>query len=59
MDSTVVATLLKKAINKQLTCIFIDTGLMRKNEVKEVNDNISIKLGIRLITINAQKAFFL
>ena len=58
VDSTVVAALLKKAINKQLTCIFIDTGLMRKNEVKEVNDNISKKLGIRLITINAQKTFF-
>ena len=31
---------------------------MRKNEAKEVNDNISKKLGIRLITINAQKVFF-
>jgi len=58
VDSTVVAALLKKAINKQLTCIFIDTGLMRKNEVKEVNDSISKKLDIRLITINAQKTFF-
>ena len=38
--------------------MFIDTGLMRKNEVKEVNNNISKKLGIKLITINAQKTFF-
>ena len=36
VDSSVVALLLKKAIGKQLTCIFVNTGLLRKNEEKEV-----------------------
>ena len=36
VDSTVVATLLHKAIGKQLTCIFVDTGLLRKDEAKQV-----------------------
>ena len=36
VDSSVVALLLKKAVNNNLTCIFINTGLLRKNEEKEV-----------------------
>ena len=58
VDSTVVAALLNKALPRQLTCVFIDTGLMRKNEVQEVEDNISNKLGIKLVTINAKSIFF-
>ena len=58
VDSTVVAALLNKAIDRKLTCIFINTGLMRKNEVKEVKENISKKLGIKLITIEASTIFF-
>lgn len=58
VDSTVVAALLSKAISKKLTCIFINTGLMRKNEVNEVKENISKKLGIKLITVEASKIFF-
>jgi GMP synthase (glutamine-hydrolysing) len=58
VDSTVVAALLNKAISKKLTCIFINTGLMRKNEVSEVKENISKKLGIKLITIEASTIFF-
>jgi len=58
VDSTVVAALLNKALPKQLTCVFIDTGLMRKNEVQEVEDNISNKLGIKLVTVNAKSIFF-
>ena len=58
VDSTVVAALLNKALPRQLTCVFIDTGLMRKDEVKEVQDNISIKLGINLVTVNAKSIFF-
>jgi GMP synthase (glutamine-hydrolysing) len=49
---------LNKALPTQLTCVFIDTGLMRKDEVKEVQDNISIKLGINLVTVNAKSIFF-
>ena len=58
VDSSVVAALLNKAIGKQLTCIFINTGLLRKNEVQEVQDNFSKKLGINLITVNSKKIFF-
>ena len=58
VDSTVVAALLNKAISKKLFCIFINTGLMRKNEVNEVKENISKKLGIKLITVEASKIFF-
>ncbi len=58
VDSTVVAALLNNALPNQLTCVFIDTGLMRKNEVQEVEDNISNKLGIRLVTVNAKSIFF-
>ena len=58
VDSTVVAALLNKALPKQLTCVFIDTGLMRKDEVKEVQDNVSVKLGINLVTVNAKSIFF-
>ena len=36
VDSTVTAAIISKAINKQLTCIYVDTGLMRLNETKEV-----------------------
>ncbi len=58
VDSTVVAALLNKAISKKLICIFINTGLMRKFEVDEVKKNISEKLKIRLITVDASKIFF-
>ncbi len=58
VDSTVVAALLNNALPNQLTCVFIDTGLMRKNEVQEVEDNISNKLGIKLVTVNAKSTFF-
>ncbi len=58
VDSTVVAALLNKALPRQLTCVFIDTGLLRKNEVLEVQTNISKNLGIKLITIDAKKIFF-
>ena len=58
VDSTVVAALLNRALPRQLTCVFIDTGLMRKNEVQEVKDNIVNKLQIKLITINAKSVFF-
>ena len=58
VDSSVVAALLNKAIGKQLTCIFVNTGLLRKNEVAEVQKNFSKKLGVNLITIDSKKTFF-
>ena len=57
VDSSVVALLLKKAINKNLTCIFVNTGLLRKNEAKEVIKTFKKKFKINFIYINASKLF--
>jgi len=57
VDSSVVALLLKKAINKNLTCVFVNTGLLRKDEAKEVLKTFKKKLGIKLIYINASNLF--
>jgi len=58
VDSSVVAAILSKAIGKQLTCIFIDTGLLRKNEVNEVK-KITKSLNIQLKIIDASRIFLL
>ena len=57
VDSSVVAMLLHKAIKKNLTCIFVNTGLLRKNEEKEVVKTFRKKFKIKLIYINASKVF--
>jgi GMP synthase (glutamine-hydrolysing) len=57
VDSSVVALLLKKAIGYQLTCIFINTGLLRKNEEQEVLKIFKKKLKVKLIYVNASKLF--
>ena len=58
VDSSVVATLLNKAIGKNLICIFIDTGLLRKDETNDVI-KITKSLRIDLRVINASRAFLL
>ena len=57
VDSSVVAQLLSKAIGKKLTCIFVNTGLLRKNEEKQVVNTFKRKLKINLIYVNAKKEF--
>jgi len=57
VDSSVVTLLLQKAIKKNLVCIFINTGLLRKNEDKEVIAIFKKKLKIKLVYINASKLF--
>ena len=57
VDSSVVALLLQKAIKKNLTCIFVNTGLLRKNEEKEVIKTFKKKFKIKLVYINASKLF--
>ena len=57
VDSSVVALLLKKAIGNQLTCIFINTGLLRKNEETEVLKTFKKHLKLKLIYVNASKLF--
>ncbi len=56
VDSSVLATLLAKAIGNQLTCIFVDHGLMRKNEGDEVEAAFKDK-GINFVRVNAEERF--
>ena len=57
VDSSVVAQLLNKAIGKNLICIFVNNGLLRKNEEIQVMDTFKKKLKINLIYVNAEKEF--
>ena len=57
VDSSVVAQLLNKAIGKNLYCIFVNTGLLRKNEEIQVIKTFKKRLKINLIYVNAEKEF--
>ena len=57
VDSSVVAQLLNKAIGKKLFCIFVNTGLLRKNEEMQVVKTFKKKLKINLIYVNAENEF--
>lgn len=57
VDSTVAAVLVQKAINEQLYCIHIDTGLMRKNESEEIRKLFTEKLHLNLIFVDASEIF--
>ncbi len=57
VDSSVCAALLQKAVGDRLTCIFVDTGLMRKNEPQIVEDVMKNKMGIDLRMVDASDRF--
>ncbi len=57
VDSTVTAYLLNKAVNKNLFCIFVDHGFLRKNESYQVNKIFKKKFGKNFIKINASNIF--
>ena len=57
VDSSVVAQLLNKAIGKNLHCIFVNTGLLRKDEEKQVVATFKKKLKINLTYVNAEREF--
>lgn len=57
VDSSVCAVLLHKAIGKNLTCIFVDHGLLRKNEAKEVEEVFKNQYDVNLIKIDAEDRF--
>jgi len=59
VDSSVVAQLLSKAIGKNLTCIFVNNGLLRKNEETQVVNTFKKKLKMNLIYVNAEKEFII
>ncbi len=56
VDSSVCAKLISEAIGSQLTCIFVDTGLMRKNEGEEVREAFK-NSGVNLISVDAEERF--
>ncbi len=58
VDSTVAAALLSKAIGKNLTCIFVDTGLLRKHEAIEVIQNYEIFNEMNIIKVDAKQDFY-
>lgn len=57
VDSSVAAVLVHRAIGKQLTCIFVDHGLLRKNEAQEVYSTFKEKFDMDLIMVDASKRF--
>ena len=57
VDSSVVAVLLQKAIGKQLTCVFVDNGLLRLNEAAQVMETFAKHMGINVIRIDAESRF--
>lgn len=57
VDSAVAAALVHRAIGDQLTCIFVDTGLLRLNEREQVEKTFRQHMGIKLITIDASERF--
>ncbi|MBD5803761.1 GMP synthase [Azoarcus sp. Aa7] len=57
VDSSVVAALLHRAIGEQLTCVFVDNGLLRLNEAEQVMETFSRNLGVKVIHVDATEQF--
>lgn len=57
VDSSVAAALLYKAIGENLVCVFVDHGLLRKDEGDFVENTFKIKFGMNLIRVNAEERF--
>ena len=58
VDSAVAAALVTRAIGSQLTCVFVDTGLMRKHEGDQIEETFTRQFGVELIHVKAQDRFF-
>jgi GMP synthase (glutamine-hydrolysing) len=57
VDSSVVAALLHRAVGKQLTCIFVDNGLLRLNEGDQVMETFGRHMGVKVIRVDAERRF--
>jgi GMP synthase (glutamine-hydrolysing) len=57
VDSSVAAALIHKAIGKQLTCVFVDHGLLRLNEAKQVMETFAKHMHVKVVHIDASKDF--
>jgi len=58
VDSSVVAALLHRAIGEQLTCVFVDTGLLRLNEADQVINTFNKHFGIKVVHVSAAQRFY-
>jgi GMP synthase (glutamine-hydrolysing) len=57
VDSSVAAALIHRAIGQQLTCVFVDNGLLRLNEAKQVMETFSRNLGVKVLHVDASGEF--
>jgi len=57
VDSAVTATLVHRAVGEQLTCIFVDTGLLRRGEPQQVVETFQRRRGMKLVPVNAVEDF--
>ncbi len=57
VDSSVAAALVHRAIGDQLTCVFVDTGLLRLHEREQVERTFRANLGVKLVTVDASERF--
>ena len=57
VDSSVAAALIHRAIGDQLTCVFVDTGLLRLNEATQVMDTFAEHLGVKVLMVDASDVF--
>ena len=57
VDSSVTAALIHRAIGQRLTCVFVDNGLLRKNEREQVRDTFEKNMGLKLIVVDAVDRF--
>jgi GMP synthase (glutamine-hydrolysing) len=57
VDSSVAAVLVHRAIGERLTCVFVDNGVLRKNEFFKVQENLREKLGLNLVAVDASARF--
>jgi GMP synthase (glutamine-hydrolysing) len=57
VDSSVAAVLVERAIGQRLTCVFVNNGVLRKNEFLQVQQNMRDKLGLKLVAVDASDRF--
>jgi GMP synthase (glutamine-hydrolysing) len=57
VDSSVAAVLVDRAIGERLTCVFVDNGVLRKNEFFKVQENLRSKLGLNVVAVDASGRF--
>jgi len=59
VDSSVAAVLVHRAIGDHLTCVFVNNGVLRKDEFEKVQQNLRDRLGLKLVAVDASKRFLL